>query len=144
MAIWWTGACGASSWRRLASETCLTRRAQAGSRGSASSARRQASPPRIPGVALPPVDTDSGPCPRLEPRLTAVAWCSEPQGLAVYLGSQCLNGALHPELYRSGSVAIGMGVESGPQMTPECAVVKMMLCLEYPDVPMGVPIAGEL
>jgi len=66
------------------------------------------------------------------------------KGLQVYLGSQCLNGMLNPELYRSGSVAIGMGVESGPQMTAECAVVKMMLCLEYPDIPLGVPLAGEL
>ena len=66
------------------------------------------------------------------------------KGLQVYLGSQCLNGQLHPELYRSGSVALAMGVESGPQMTPECACVKLMLCLEYPDIPLGVPIAGEL
>ena len=37
-----------------------------------------------------------------------------------------------------------MGVEAGPSMTPEAAVVKMMLCLAYPDIPLGVPIAGEL
>jgi L-asparaginase len=45
----------------------------------------------------------------------------------VYLASQCINGPLHPELYRSGSVAIQMGVaESGmQQMTPEAAVVSL-------------------
>jgi hypothetical protein len=29
-------------------------------------------------------------------------------------------------------------------MTPECAAVKMMLVLAYPDIPLGVPLAGEL
>ncbi|CAG9467813.1 unnamed protein product [Pedinophyceae sp. YPF-701] len=66
------------------------------------------------------------------------------KGLQVYLGSQCANGNLQPELYRAGSVAMAMGVEGGPQMTPECASVKMMLCLEYPDIPLSVPLAGEL
>ena len=32
-------------------------------------------------------------------------------------------GTLNPELYRSGQVALSMGVEAGPRMTPECAVV---------------------
>jgi hypothetical protein len=41
-------------------------------------------------------------------------------------------------------MAVQMGVEAGPQMTPECAVVKMMLCLAYPDIPLGLPLAGEL
>jgi L-asparaginase type I len=66
------------------------------------------------------------------------------KGLFVYLCSQCNAGKLHPELYRSGSVALNMGVESGKQMTPECAVVKMMFCLEYKDIPLSQPIAGEL
>jgi len=66
------------------------------------------------------------------------------KGLLVYLCSQCNAGNLHPELYRSGSVALNMGVESGRQMTPECAVIKMMFCLEYKDIPMSQPIAGEL
>ena len=30
------------------------------------------------------------------------------------------------------------------QMTPECAAVKMMLCLCYPDLPLGMPLAGEM
>lgn len=76
--------------------------------------------------------------------VTAAAATDRSQGLTVYLGSQCLNGGLHPELYRSGSVAMAMGVESGPQMTPECACVKMMLCLEYPDIPITLALAGEL
>jgi hypothetical protein len=62
----------------------------------------------------------------------------------VYLASQCHLGPLNPELYRSGAMAVQMGVEAGPQMTPECAVVKMMLCLSYPDIPLGLPLAGEL
>ncbi|WZN63735.1 L-asparaginase [Chloropicon roscoffensis] len=66
------------------------------------------------------------------------------KGLLVYLCSQCSAGNLHPELYRSGSVALNMGIESGRQMTPECAVIKMMFCLEYPDIPLSQPIAGEL
>lgn len=53
-------------------------------------------------------------------------------------------GPLHPELYKSGSVALKLGVESGPQMTPECATVKLMLCLAYRDLPLGMPLAGEL
>ena len=65
-------------------------------------------------------------------------------GAQVYLSSQCLSGPLNPELYRSGAAALEMGVEAGPSMTPEAAVVKMMLCLAYPDIPLGVPVAGEL
>ena len=42
------------------------------------------------------------------------------------------------------SLAIEMGAESGPMMTPECAVVKLMLCLAYPNLPLTVPLAGEL
>lgn len=64
--------------------------------------------------------------------------------LKVYLASQCTTGPLHPELYRSGSIALELGVEAGPKMTAECAVVKMMLCLCYPDIPLGVPLAGEM
>jgi len=73
-------------------------------------------------------------------------WLKEQRkkGLQVYLCSQCSAGNLHPELYRSGSVALNMGVESGKQMTPECAVIKMMFCLEYKDIPLSQPIAGEL
>jgi len=66
------------------------------------------------------------------------------QGLMVSLSSQCLNGELHPELYRSGAVAISLGCQSGPQMTPECAVAKMMLCLKYRDLHLTHPLAGEL
>lgn len=66
------------------------------------------------------------------------------KGLAVYLRSQSSLGPLAPNLYRSGSAAIKMGVEAGPQLTPECAVAKLMLCLKYPDIPMGLSLAGEL
>jgi L-asparaginase len=66
------------------------------------------------------------------------------QGLLVYLASQCLQGPLQPELYKSGLAALAMGVEAGPQMTAECAVIKMMQCLKYRDIPLGVPLAGEM
>ena len=66
------------------------------------------------------------------------------KGLRVCLTSQCPKGELKPELYRAGVAALSLGAESGPQMTPECATVKLMLCLAHPDLPLGVPLAGEL
>ena len=66
------------------------------------------------------------------------------QGMVIYLTSQCESGGLHPELYRTGSLALELGAESGPMMTPECAVVKLMLCLAHPNLPPSQPIAGEL
>jgi len=66
------------------------------------------------------------------------------RGMMIYLTSQCESGDMHPELYATGSLAIEMGAESGPMMTPECAVVKLMLCLAYPNLPLTVPLAGEL
>jgi hypothetical protein len=51
---------------------------------------------------------------------------------------------MHPELYRSGSTAIELGVESGARMTPECAVVKLMMHIACPFIPMSTPLAGEL
>lgn len=68
--------------------------------------------------------------------------CSK--GLKVYLTSQCAAGRLHPELYQSGTAAMLLGCEGGPQMTPECAVVKMMLHLAHKDIPLAQPLAGEL
>ena len=62
----------------------------------------------------------------------------------VYLSSQCLRGNLQPELYKSGSAALDLGIQGGPLMTPECAVVKMMLCLAYTDLRLGVNLAGEM
>lgn len=64
-------------------------------------------------------------------------------GLEVYLTSQCTRGPLAPELYRSGSIALEVGAHT-TRMTPEAAVVKLMLCLSYPDLPPSLPIAGEL
>ncbi|GBF89485.1 L-asparaginase [Raphidocelis subcapitata] len=66
------------------------------------------------------------------------------KGLKVCLTSQCARGELNPQLYRAGSVAMALGVEAGPQMTSECAVCKLMICLAHPDLPLGVPLAGEL
>jgi L-asparaginase len=66
------------------------------------------------------------------------------KGLAVYLSSQCERGTLHPELYMAGSFALEMGVKGGPMMSPECAVVKLMLSLANDDVDLTVPLAGEL
>lgn len=65
------------------------------------------------------------------------------KGLHIYLRSQSSLGPLAPQLYRSGSAAMKMGVETGPQMTPECACAKMMLCLKT-NLPMGMPLAGEI
>ena len=64
--------------------------------------------------------------------------------MVIYLTSQCESGELHPELYRTGSLALELGAVSGPMMTPECAVVKLMLCLAHPNLPLAQPIAGEL
>lgn len=36
------------------------------------------------------------------------------------------------------------GIQAGPLMSPECAVVKMMLVLAHQDLRMGVPLAGEM
>ena len=46
--------------------------------------------------------------------------------------------------FAANAGAPAQGVEGGPQMTPECAAVKMMLVLAYPDIPLGVPLAGEM
>lgn len=86
----------------------------------------------------------SGPGTTSNPWLMAALFCTLLCGLQVYLASQCHLGPLKPELYKSGALALEMGVEAGPQMTPECAVVKMMLCLAYPDIALGQPLAGEL
>ena len=65
-------------------------------------------------------------------------------GVRVYLTSQCASGDMRPELYKSGSVALRLGAVGGPRMTPECAVVKLMLALANDDVELSEPIAGEL
>lgn len=88
------------------------------------------------GVGNMPDRTDAGWLPWLKDQ--------RKKGVLVYMGSQCTVGPLHPELYKSGSSALRPGVESGPQMTPECATVKLMLCLAYRDLPLGMPLAGEL
>ena len=51
------------------------------------------------------------------------------QGVKVYLSSQCTSGDLQPELYRAGSAALEMGVEGGPQMTPEVHTLDLPLSL---------------
>lgn len=74
-------------------------------------------------------------------------WLKEQRrkGVLVYLSSQCTIAQLDPHLYKSGAAALRLGVESGhTQMTPEAAVCKLMLCLSYPDLPLGMPLAGEL
>lgn len=89
------------------------------------------------GVGNMPDRADSGWLPWLKDQ--------RKKGVLVYLSSQCTVGHLDPHLYKSGSAALKLGVESGhSQMSPEAAVVKMMLCLSYPDLPLGMPLAGEL
>ena len=60
-------------------------------------------------------------------------------GMMIYLTSQCESGDMHPELYATGSLAMEMGAQAGPMMTLECAVVKLMLCLAHPNLPLTVP-----
>lgn len=71
-------------------------------------------------------------------------WClSLPVQLSLFTAHRRLPPAsLH--MLQAGQLASNLGVEAGPQMTVECAVVKLMLCLAHPDLPLGVPIAGEL
>lgn len=66
------------------------------------------------------------------------------KGLEVYLASQCQTGPLNPALYRSGSAALSFGAVTTRRMTSETAVVKLMLCLAYPDLHLSYPLAGEL
>jgi L-asparaginase len=65
------------------------------------------------------------------------------RGLRIYLSTQCESGDLHPELYASGQGALDLGAKSGPLMTPECAVVKMMLALEHESVDLNKTVVGE-
>ena len=112
-------------------------------------------PPDVPAWAHPPPPSHlppSAPGPTSAgnmPDRTDAGWLpwlkdQRKKGVLVYMGSQCTVGPVHPELYKSGSSALRLGVESGPQMTPECATVKLMLCLAYRDLPLGMPLAGEL
>ncbi|KAG2443698.1 hypothetical protein HXX76_002046 [Chlamydomonas incerta] len=81
-----------------------------------------------------------------QPGFGWIPWLKEQtaKGLQVCLTSQCSSGPLQPALYHAGQLAAEMGVDAGPHMTPECAAVKMMFCLEHPDLALGVPLAGEL
>jgi hypothetical protein len=65
-------------------------------------------------------------------------------GAARLAGACACRAALRGRCARAGTAALAMGVEAGPQMTSECAVIKMMQCLKYRDIPLGVPLAGEM
>ena len=55
-------------------------------------------------------------------------WCISPVSAS--------RGGPAPGTLRHGiPLAMEMGAEAGPMMTPECAVVKLMLCLAYPNLP---------
>ena len=79
------------------------------------------------------------------PEAGFITWIAQQRaaGVRVLLTSQCSAGDLDPGLYRSGAAALGIGAETSGRMTPEAAVTKLMLCLKYPDIPVGVPLAGE-
>jgi L-asparaginase/Glu-tRNA(Gln) amidotransferase subunit D len=65
-------------------------------------------------------------------------------GVLVCLASQCRMGPLRPEAYAAGVAALELaGLGLGPR-TPEAAVAKTMLCCAYPDLALGVPLAGEI
>lgn len=65
------------------------------------------------------------------------------RGLQIYLSTQCQSGELRPELYAAGLGALAVGAKSGPVMTSECAVVKMMLHIANPELELHVSYAGE-
>jgi L-asparaginase/Glu-tRNA(Gln) amidotransferase subunit D len=65
-------------------------------------------------------------------------------GVLVCLSSQCSRGPLRPDAYAAGVTALALErVYTGPHSS-EAAVVKTMLCCAYPDLPLGVPLAGEV
>jgi L-asparaginase len=66
------------------------------------------------------------------------------RGVLFFLTSQCEQGYLSPQSYRSGSAAMMLGAASSKLMTPEAATVKLMFCLAYTDVSLQDSIAGEL
>lgn len=66
------------------------------------------------------------------------------RGVQFFLTSQCEQGYLSPQSYRSGSAAMMLGAESSKLMTPEAATVKLMLCLAHPELALRDSIAGEL
>jgi L-asparaginase len=66
-------------------------------------------------------------------------------GIQFFLTSQCEQGYLSPQSYRSGSAAMMLGAESSSLMTPEAATVKLMLVLAHSDsMTLKDAIAGEL
>jgi L-asparaginase len=64
-------------------------------------------------------------------------------GLEVLLLTQCRAGPLYPGLYRTGQKLLELGVRPVLRMSPECAIVKLMLCLAHPGLDPCVPLAGE-
>lgn len=72
-------------------------------------------------------------------------WLREMRALGVLflLTSQCEQGYLAPQSYRSGTAAMMLGAASSKLMTPEAATVKLMFCLANPDVSLHDSIAGE-
>jgi L-asparaginase len=65
-------------------------------------------------------------------------------GIQFFLTSQCEQGYLAPQNYRSGTAAMMLGAESSSLMTPEAATVKLMHFLAYPLDCLKEPLAGEL
>ena len=78
---------------------------------------------------------------------TLIPWLTEQKskGLCIYLSTQCQHGGeLRPDLYAAGLGALAIGAQSGPVMTTECAVAKMMVALANPErVKLDAPRAGE-
>lgn len=73
-------------------------------------------------------------------------WLDELQckGVWVYIGSQCMKGPLNTTLYKNGVGNINTGINCSKRMTAETAVIKLMLCLAYPEINVNSPLAGEL
>lgn len=77
---------------------------------------------------------------------TLMPWLTDQtsKGVRLLLTTQCSSGILRPELYAAGLGAIAVGAKSGPVMTIECAVVKLMLHLADPTgIDLHRAISGE-
>lgn len=65
-------------------------------------------------------------------------------GVRVVIQTQSSSGEISLDCYATGKQMLKEGVEVAQLMTPECAVVKLMLSLVYPaEFPIDQPVAGE-
>jgi len=65
------------------------------------------------------------------------------EGVEFFLTSQCEDGHLYPDRYRSGKAALLLGAKNSKLMTCEAATVKLMLALANPSISLADNLAGE-